>query len=117
MARKDFEEYYGKIKNQYFQIVDTLEEAGELVAKNMADQQVLDNLNNILQPVKNSYMSLAYVEYLLNLPKDKKIQKRNERQFQSLLSKIDKSKTEKSVISENKKIIQKLNSVIDEELR
>ena len=117
MARKHFEEYYGKIKNQYFQLVDTLEEAGKLVAENMADPQVIENLNNIILPVKNSYMSLAYVEYLLNLPKDKKVKQRNERQFQTLLNRIDKSKQGEAILLENKNTIKELNSVIDEELR
>ena len=97
MARRDFEEYYDKIKRQYFQLIETLKEADRLVTEKMADPQVLENLTTILQPVKNSYMSLAYVEYLLNLPKDKKIKKRNEKQFEKLLSRIDKSK--QSIVS------------------
>lgn len=117
MARRDFEEYYDKIKRQYFQLIETLKEADRLVTEKMADPQVLENLTTILQPVKNSYMSLAYVEYLLNLPKDKKIKKRNEKQFEKLLSRIDKSKQEQSVLQLNEKTMETINSVIDEELR
>ena len=117
MARRDFEEYYDKIKRQYFQLIETLKEADRLVTEKMADPQVLENLTTILQPVKSSYMSLAYVEYLLNLPKDKKIKKRNEKQFEKLLSRIDKSKQEQSVLQLNEKTMETINSVIDEELR
>ena len=117
MARKHFEEYYGKIKKQYFQLLETLKEADELVTKNMADPQVLENLTTVLQPVKNSYLSLAYVEYLLNLPKNKNVQKRNERQFKAMLSKIDPSKTAEGVMASNEKVISEVHKVIDEELR
>lgn len=117
MARKHFEEYYDKIKKQYFQLLDTLKEADELVTKNLADPQVLENLTAILQPIKNSYLGLAYVEYLLNLPKNKNVQKRNERQFRAILEKIDPSKTESGVLESNKKTMEEINKIIDEELR
>lgn len=71
----------------------------------------------MLKPIKDSYMGLAYVEYLLNLPKNEKVKKRNERQFQTLLNRIDKSKHEETVIAENKKVMNKINSVVDEEFR
>ena len=117
MARKHFEEYYSKIKNQYFDLLNTLKEADDLVNKNMADPQVLENLTAILQPVKNSYLSLAYIEYLLNLPKNKVIQKRNERQFKTLLSRLDQSKVGSSVIAQNNNAIEEVSRLIDEELR
>ena len=88
MARKDFELYYDKIRRQYFQLLESLKEADRLTNEKIVDPQVLDNLTAIMQPVKNSYMSLAYVEYLLNLPKNKKVQKRNERQFKAILDKL-----------------------------
>ena len=117
MARKHFEEYYSKIKNQYFDLLNTLKEADDLVNKNMADPQVLENLTAILQPVKNSYLSLAYIEYLLNLPKNKVIQKRNERQFKTLLSRLDQSNVGSSVIAQNNNAIEEVSRLIDEELR
>lgn len=117
MARKDFEEYYKKIRDQYFQMLNALEEAGNLAIKNMIDPQVLENLNSTVQPIKNSYMSLAYVEYLLNLPKDKKIQKRNERQFKAALEKIDSSQRKDIIINNNQKAISSIQDVINEELK
>lgn len=117
MARKDFEQYYNKIRNQYFQLVDALEEAGKLTAQNLVDPQVLDNLTVTMQPIKNSYMSLAYVEYLLNLPKNKKVQKRNEKQFKSLLEKIDSTKHQEFVIKNNEQTISNIHDIIDKEIK
>ena len=117
MARKHFEEYYGKIKSQYSSLLEKLKEADELASKNLVDPQVIDNLESIMQPVKNSYMTLAYIEYLLNLPKDKKVQKRNERQFKAALQKMDKSKLQSSVIKSNKDTLDKIDSIIEEELK
>ena len=91
--------------------------AGEEAAKNLVDPDVLDNLKKVIQPVRNSYMSLAYVEYLLNLPKDKKVQKRNDRQFQAQLEKVLKEKQGKSVIAKNGEILDEVKTIIEEDIK
>lgn len=117
MARKDFELYYSNIKKQYFELLDLMKVAGEEAAKNLVDPDVLDNLKKVIQPVRNSYMSLAYVEYLLNLPKDKKVQKRNDRQFQAQLEKVLKEKQGKSVIAKNGEILDEVKTIIEEDIK
>ena len=116
MARKDFEEYYDQIKKQYFGIIHMMEEVGAESGEKMIDPQVIENLQNILAPVKNSYLSLAYVEYLLNLPKDKKIRIRNKKQFEVELSKVDKNYIADAVLAKNKSAIDSAKKVIDEEI-
>lgn len=37
MARKHFEEYYDKIKKQYFQLVETIEETTKVVTEKAID--------------------------------------------------------------------------------
>ena len=91
--------------------------AGEEAAKNLVDPDVLDNLKKVIQPVRSSYMSLAYVEYLLNLPKDKKVQKRNDRQFQAQLEKVLKEKQGKSVIAKNGEILDEVKTIIEEDIK
>lgn len=117
MARKDFELYYSNIKKQYFELLDLMKVAGEEAAKNLVDPDVLDNLKKVIQPVRNSYMSLAYVEYLLNLPKDKKVQKRNDRQFQAQLEKVLKEKQGKSVIAKNGEILDEVKTIIEKDIK
>ena len=117
MAREDFELYYSNIKKQYFELLDLMEVAGEEAAKNLVDPDVLNNLKTVILPVKNSYMSLAYVEYLLNLPKNKKIKKRNDRQFQAQLEKILKEKQSKSVIEKNDGILDEVKKIIEEDIK
>lgn len=117
MARKDFESYYEKIKKQYFQLVNTIEETNALVQEKAVDPEIISRLTSMLEPVKNSYMGLAYVEYLLNLPKDKKVRARNQRQFEAQLKKIDKQQTEKAVINKNQNTINQVKQTIEEEFR
>lgn len=117
MARKDFELYYSNIKKQYFELLDLMKVAGEEAAKTLVDPDVLDNLKKVIQPVRSSYMSLAYVEYLLNLPKDKKVQKRNDRQFQAQLEKVLKEKQGKSVIAKNGEILDEVKTIIEEDIK
>lgn len=116
MARKDFEEYYSKIKEQYFRMVNMLGEVDKSSGEKLVDPQTVQNLQIILEPVKNSYLSLAYVEYLLNLPKNKKVRVRNKRQFDSLLSKIDKSSTSQEVLKSNDSLINEASKLIEEEI-
>ena len=117
MARKDFELYYANIKKQYFELLDLMRVAGEESAKNLVDPDVLDNLKKVVQPVKNSYMALAYVEYLLNLPKDKKVQKRNDRQFQAQLEKILKEKQGETVLKNNAAVLDEVKTIIEEDMK
>lgn len=116
MARKDFEEYYNQIKRQYFKIVNMMEEVGEVSGDKMVDPQVIENLQNILTPVKNSYLGLAYVEYLLNLPKDKKTRVRNKKQFEVELSKVDKNYRAEATLAKNNLAIDDAKKLVDEEL-
>ena len=117
MARKHFEEYYKKIKIQYHELLSLVKEAGQLTGENAVDPQTIKNLEMVLQPVKNSYMSLAYVEYLLNLPKNKKVEERNRRQFESKLRSIDPKFLGDSTIKENEKSLSDVHEVIDKEMR
>ena len=100
MARKHFEEYYNKIKIQYHELLSLVKEAGQLTGENAVDPQTIKNLEMVLQPVKNSYMSLAYVEYLLNLPKNKNPKFLGD-----------------STIKENEKSLSDVHEVIDKEMR
>ena len=117
MARKHFEEYYNKIKIQYHELLSLVKEAGQLTGENAVDPQTIKNLETVLQPVKNSYMSLAYVEYLLNLPKNKKVEERNRRQFESKLRSIDPKFLGDSTIKENEKSLSDVHEVIDKEMK
>ena len=117
MAKKDFDEYYAKITSQYLKLLEALKEADELASKNAIDPVVIDNLTATIGPVKDSYMFVSYVKFLLDLPKDKNTKKRNFKQFKQELEKVDESKRGKEIIKKNDITIYKVKSFIDEELR
>lgn len=117
MARKDFENYYSSIKMQYSELLHLMDEAGKATAENAIDPQTIKNLELTLQPIKNSYLTLAYVEYLLNLPSNSKVAKRNERQFISQLNKVPSDHRGPNVIDNNKKVLGKVKGMIDEEMK
>ena len=48
---------------------------------------------------------------------NKKVQKRNERQFKAILDKIDPSKKQDNVLKDNQKTMTEVNKLIDKELR
>lgn len=115
MARKDFEEYYLKIKEQYFSTVNMLSKLGEEAGEKPIDPQIISNLEMVLAPVKNSYLQLAYIEYLLNLPKDKKIKARNKQQFEAQFSKLSEVAKPETILNNNLEAISRANDVIKEE--
>lgn len=71
MARKDFDIYYRKIANQYFGLNETLKEMSKEVENELIDPSRLEQLKATILPVKNSYETLNYIRYLLDMPNKK----------------------------------------------
>ena len=107
MARRDFDAYFQQVSKQYQQLSQALEEMSQEVAEGMFEPERLDNLKATILPVKNSYETLNYIRYLLDMPARKEKQGKYNKQQKKLLTSV-KSKTRESVIAENRRIIDSL---------
>lgn len=73
MSKKHFDEYYKTVCNQYSEMLEALHEVEELTMQQMIGPDRLDNIKRQIEPLKNNYMTLSYVAFLLNKPnRDKK---------------------------------------------
>lgn len=108
MSLKHFEEYYNEVSAQYGELLENLKEMEELCQQGMISPERVDNLQKIVAPVKDNYMTISYIKYLLNKPNRKEKQKRYEGQNKKFLSSIDKSKTKEEIINQNRTILDNM---------
>ena len=76
MAKRDFDEYYYKIVNQYQSLQETLEDMSKQVSESMMEPERLETLKKTIAPVVTSFQTLSYIKYLLDKPTRAKKQHR-----------------------------------------
>ena len=79
MSIKHFNEYYNDLYKTYAEMVKGLEELQNTCNAQMVTPEMIDNYKKTLQPIKDSFLTLQYVKYLLNKPNKKSKQERYER--------------------------------------
>lgn len=105
MARKHFDDYYNKICGQLFQLQQTFEDLSKEADNNMISPEQLEQVKKTIQPVRDSYTTLTYIKYLLDMPARKSKQARYNRQSKKVLAKT-KGHHMKDVVERNDKIIK-----------
>lgn len=80
MSKKHFDLYFNEIAKQYSDMLDAIKDLETAVSQNLVSPEKLDNMQNIVKPMKENYMRLSYVMYLLNKPNRKKKQEKYENQ-------------------------------------
>lgn len=107
MSRKDVENYYNLICNDYHELLTTLNELEEAVKENMVSPERLDNMKVLFEPIKNNYMTWSYLMYLLNKPVKKSKHKRYEGQNKHL---VDDKFSPEQALKENGVILNELKN-------
>ena len=108
MAKKDFDRYFEQVCADYHSMVTELEELEGAYAANMVDSTVYDNLKEMIAPLKNNWMTLSYVKYLLDMPAKKQKRANYAKMKKKLLA---QSKTQNAVAKENLDTICSLNKL------
>lgn len=108
MSKKDVEKYYNQITNDYKELVDSLKELEELAAQDIVNPDKVEDLRKAVEPLKNNYLRISYIMYLLNMPNRKEKKARYTKQQTKLLKSIEQDQTEHE---ENKNVINTLNDV------
>ena len=108
MAKKDFDKYFEQVCADYHSMVTELQELEAIYATNMVDAAVYDNLKQMIAPLKNNWMTLSYVKYLLDMPSKKQKRDGYKRRQKKLL---EQSKTQDVVAKENSDTICSLNKL------
>lgn len=107
MARRDVDEYYNIISEQYQQLLEELKEAQE----EDTPDYILDDIKRDIDIVKTNRDRWVYMMYLLNKPKRKEKAKRYEKQYEKKMREYGDNSVD-SVIKENEEALERIEEHI-----
>ena len=108
MAKKDIEEYYQKVCNDYTEMLNTLTDMEDAFNQNMVSEEQLNSVKKMIEPLKNNYMTLSWVMYLLYKPQRKEKAKMFDRQMTKFKSDKDINRNKENVLAENQEVLKKI---------
>lgn len=111
MAKKDVDEYFNEMVNNYHEMILSLKELEEEASKGLIDPDKLEQMKLAIEPLKVNYQRISYIMYLLNKPTKKIKHKKYDSANSKLLSNIDNKNTLHGVIEENKQVIDEVKKV------
>lgn len=114
MSKKHFDQYFDSVFEQYSEMLDVLHEMEELCTNNIVSPEKLDQITKSIEPIKNNYMTLSYVRYLLNKPQNDKKEKRYIDQNKKMLRTLDVKRSPSGVKAENSQVIENLKEAVHE---
>jgi len=109
MARRDFDAYYNKIASQLFELDKVFKELAEEADAGMVEPERLEQVKKTIEPIKNSYQTLCYIKYLLDMPARKNKRSRFSKQNKKLLN-DSRGSHSKDVIDRNDQILKGLKN-------
>ncbi len=111
MAVKHVKEYYDQVCANYIDLIKALEDLTDECNKNIVSPEKVENFKQMVEPVKNNYLTLSYIMFLLNMPNRKEKQSKYKKQEQKRLSKIPHENTKDGILEENELLINKMKSL------
>lgn len=111
MAKKDFDEYYDKICNDYHEMIEALKDIEDEAMRGLISPDCVDNIKEVIKPLKNNYMTLSWVKYLLDKPVRKEKQFKYENMNKKFKQNIGDSRSPQALFDEDNQIINELKQV------
>lgn len=108
MARKDFDQYYNQICNQYFELQKVMKDLSEEVSNGMIEPERIEQLKQTIVPVENNYRTLGYIKYLLDKPTRKSKHAKYKQRNKKLLEQCE-GRTQEDLVKENNEVISHLH--------
>ena len=108
---KDLIKYYKQVSKDYEDMRSELKDMEQELATSMVTPEQLDQMREMIQPIKQNYEMLSYVIYLLNMP-TKRAKKYQYKQQQKAL--LEMSKTEEQTLGEDKEALENLRDFREE---
>ena len=68
MAVKDVIDYYNKVCEDYTEMLQNITDMEEAFNNNLVRSEQLEQIKKMIQPLKDNYMTLSWVIFLLNKP-------------------------------------------------
>ena len=111
MSKKDFDKYYEQVQNQYLQMLSYLKEFSAVASTEMVAPEAMENTKKLIEPLKQNYMTLSYIAYLLNTPNRACRIDKFKKQNKKLLEKCG-NRTGDDVFEENSNILDEMGKKI-----
>ena len=111
MAVRHIKEYYGKVAQQYLDLLDELKDFEKLANEGMFEPEKLDQIKENIKPLMTNYQTLSYIMFLLNMPNRKSKEKSYKNANKRKTSQIPNECTQEGVIQQNKDAIDSLNNL------
>ena len=105
MSVKHIKEYYNMMADQYLEMVDNIQEYEEYAKTHVVAPEKIEELNKMLTPLKENFLTLSYVMYLLNMPNNPRKKKTYEKLKQKELNKIPYDNTQQGKLEQGDKIL------------
>lgn len=71
MSMKHFIAYYNELQKNYNDMVIGLQELEKACSTGMVEPERVDQFMKTMQPIKDSFLTMQYVKYLLDKPNKK----------------------------------------------
>ena len=111
MAVKHIKEYYEQVCNQYIQMNEELKDFQKEVENGLVEPERIENLKKMIEPLKNNYMTLSWIMYLLNQPNRKSKQKAYQKRSKKFTESLDKNFDKEGIMQQNDMVIKSISEV------
>lgn len=111
MAVKHIKEYFNDVANQYLALQQEVKEFEEEAEKGLCDPDKIEKLKEWIEPLKDNYLTLSYVMYLLNMPARPQKVKRYEMQNKKLLNSIPGKNTKQGILEQNEEVLKGIKNL------
>ena len=105
MSKKHFEQYLESVYKSYLNMERVYKAYQEECEREMTPPEALQQIEATLKPIKDSYNTLRYVKYLLDMPNKKSKTARYTKSQAALLKSIDDKYKKEAVLQRNAEIV------------
>lgn len=107
MSKKHVNEYYEKICADYKEMLDTLRDMEEEYSKNLISPDRLEQIKEMIKPMKENYERISYIMYLFNMPDRKRRKEKYIKQTKQIFT-----KNIEEIQKEDRQVIDSLKTFI-----
>lgn len=114
MSVKHIKDYYLKITNDYHMMNETLKEMEKAITDDNLEiaKQNIPMIKQQVAQLKENYLRISYIMFLLNMPNKKDKQRKYIKQETNTLNNIPPQHQLEGVLQENKQILDNLMSLV-----
>lgn len=111
MAVKHIVEYYNQVCDQYLLLQEELKDFQKEVENGLVEPERIETLKQVIEPVKNNYMTLSWIMYLLNQPQRDSKERAYKKRMKAFTEKLDKKFSKEGILLENEETISSIGKV------